>query len=594
MSAVRWKFVGLEAAVDATREAAVLTNTTVKAVEVGATERGWESTIAKDLRAVVDSIPAKLVVVTTAIVTFGCIVVIILYRRASAANCGMRGAHTGDSAGNEAHSAKSERPPSSSPPPPFTRLDLMATLFLPGVNAGALTCLLPIAEAIARSRLEPSDESHMATEALRDSGFFLAIGSVGSLLSVVLYYSMPSRWHESRCIYVASPLCIILGVASYVVALLMHASTSTLAVCRIASLIGSGVKYSLKVRMAKTLPAKLRTRMTLFISMSTVSGIASAPLVVSGAMKVVQLSGRESTDLAFQLLGLAVVATFFTLVALVLFFVPSEPVFQDEIAEADAKADPKEWSPQKVDAARSSSASKDPKEQLPVEPTLTTTVIVVTTCLYYGGTRQFIRYSYETAMTVVYVHVFDMSLSSAGMLASSLAYSSLFAVLLFELLHRNGLGDWLIRHGIRMCEALFFAAGMLLMFSGGVMWLTVLTAVCVYPAGVLGASISNAHVLKYRQRNNWLFTVEALLLQQDVVNMTAPGLGLYVGRVVLGDPVSTYGLGIVFVAIAASHSLLVRLGWDPEATGLAGRRALSCMGCIVSPTGLGVSPDKSA
>ncbi|EOD10546.1 hypothetical protein EMIHUDRAFT_371665 [Emiliania huxleyi CCMP1516] len=156
-----------------------------------------------------------------------------------------------------------------------------------------------------------------------------------------------------------------------------------------------------------------------------------------------------------------------------------------------------------------------------------------------------------------------MTTSAAGMLASGLAATSLLSVLIFKLIKSLNAGA--IHTGVVLASFLSLVPGLLLMYMGHVFAFTILTAICVYPSVVLGAALANSHIVNYQQRGHPILNLEAMMLQQEIFqSAVGPAVGLYFGRTVLGDPVSTFQLGLIYSCIATSQIFIVLLGWNPD------------------------------
>ncbi|EOD34208.1 hypothetical protein EMIHUDRAFT_201867 [Emiliania huxleyi CCMP1516] len=115
-------------------------------------------------------------------------------------------------------------------PQPFAILDFMATLLLPATMNAANTCIIPIAEAVVRSRRMSADATR--TEVLHASALEIAVSTAGILLSTLAYFAMPSRWHEGRTIYLFASGCFTVGTGAYMTAkrsfLMLCVTTSAL------------------------------------------------------------------------------------------------------------------------------------------------------------------------------------------------------------------------------------------------------------------------------------------------------------------------------------------------------------------------------
>lgn len=499
----------------------------------------------------------------------------------------------------------SDSPHSRADPPPtspFSWLDFLALLLLPGVGQGSITCVIPLAESIV-SLSSRNSQHASASSVLEKSAEDIAVGTVGVLLSVVVYFCLPSRWHEGRRIYVISIGLFTVGNAFYLAATVaratLHDSGFPLYVvylCRILALSGTGVKYTLKVRVSKTISPQRRPLLFLYVTVSSLIGLATGPFVVSCVIGLFAAAGMQPAPTGIPIYAaLAVILILLVVIALVLAFAPEDkPVYPDEVAAkvaastvtstAAASTPPTTASslprhptaPAALGAGAESGANEatrllksEPPKAAPAlpssTPTVQTTAIIQATCLFYGITRQFVRYSFESAMVVVYHAVFHMSISTSGLVASSLAYSSILAILFFRVM--KNLSAAHIHSGVVLADILTLIAGVLLVAAGHTLAVVILTAFFIYPSVVIGAALSNSHPVKFQQPKHPLLNVEALLFEQELVQSAfGPALGLYFGRLVLGEPPSTDGLGLIYCILAALQMVIITLGWNPEAT----------------------------
>ena len=168
-------------------------------------------------------------------------------------------------------------------------------------------------------------------------------------------------------------------------------------------------------------------------------------------------------------------------------------------------------------------------------------------------------------MVVVYKGIYHMNEGEAGLLASGVAYSALFSLVLFRMIKTMNAEK--VHACVILADTLTLVTGLLLLFAGTTFVFTILTALFIYPSVVVGSALSNSHPVKYQQKDHPLLNVRAILLQQEIVQAAlGPAVGLYFCRTALGYPVATHNLGIIFVCIAAIQTVIVTLGWNPGDT----------------------------
>ena len=210
------------------------------------------------------------------------------------------------------------------------------------------------------------------------------------------------------------------------------------------------------------------------------------------------------------------------------------------------------------------------------------------TCISYTFTRVFLRYSYESAMVVIYSQTYHFTDGVAGLIAGASAFFALLAVFLWHRARNAsaalGKSDAHTAHAVMVVSELCgFACALVMMITPtigkylGQHWgvgFTLLTAVFFYPSQVLGASIANSYPLDYAVPNSRWLNRNAMLVQQELVMPIGNGCGMMLGRVMTGTNAPTFllCLGISFTGVMLLQALIVSIGWDPVRTRKAWRR----------------------
>lgn len=216
------------------------------------------------------------------------------------------------------------------------------------------------------------------------------------------------------------------------------------------------------------------------------------------------------------------------------------------------------------------------------------------TCISYTFTRVFLRYSYESAMVVVYSQTYQFTDGVAGMIAGGSAFFALIAVFLWARVRSTSTSlaksDAHTAHIIMVVsEICGFSCALVMMItpmirhSLGRHWgifFTLLTAVFFYPSQVLGASIANSYPLDYAVPTSPWLNRNAMLVQQELIMPVGNGLGMLLGRVLTGTNSKSYltNLGVSFACVMLLQAIIVSVGWDPQRTKRVWNRMCAAIG----------------
>jgi hypothetical protein len=229
------------------------------------------------------------------------------------------------------------------------------------------------------------------------------------------------------------------------------------------------------------------------------------------------------------------------------------------------------------------------------------------TCISYTFTRVFLRYSYESAMVIVYSQTYHFTDGAAGMIAGGSAFFALIAVFLWHRARNAsaalGKNDAHTASTIMLVsECCAFACALVMMITPTIstylgrhwgVFFTLLTAVFFYPSQVLGASIANSYPLDYAVPSSPWLNRNAILVQQELIMPIGNGCGMMLGRIMTGTNAATYllYLGISFAGVMLLQFAIVSIGWDPVKTRRSWRR---CCGERVGVRGGGTNPAASS
>ncbi len=472
---------------------------------------------------------------------------------------------------------------------PFFFMDITCTPFLSAlVDSSELSVALRGVQA-----REGGSKAPLAA-ALGSSGLVAGASAAGRLLScVVVGLLFPDRLLISKLPAYLLAAGITCGCALFLVAEVALWPIWVLYVARTIAAAGMGntVAVARRASLAPDTPHWFFT-MELF----SIVGLAAGPLI-SGCLEAI--FGRENARFGPPAsLGLFGLLFFFGCCALPMGGAAGSPT-PDRLADAAADdgsgsdADesapllsPDVGSPSKPhDGARRTPPPTAPGDaQREGPPPVWVTAVVNASCLLFGASRNFIRSGLESAMVVVYEKEFGLSPTNAAIVASLCAFSPIVSAFGYKMV-KERLGPRLSYLAVlHVAEGFGFVSALLMMSIGFVeepgagggraaAALAMASQVTMYPSLYLGAALSNARPLALAQPQGHWLSATSMIVQQKVLN-AAPSvfLGMYAGRVLLGEPVRLARLGNVFFALMVSQTAVMALGWDPEATWATMRR----------------------
>jgi len=219
--------------------------------------------------------------------------------------------------------------------------------------------------------------------------------------------------------------------------------------------------------------------------------------------------------------------------------------------------------------------------------------VVQGSCLFYGVTRNFLFFGFESAAVVVYNRELLIPVSAASLWVGCCALTPLVALALYSR-YRTAL-QGKTQQLLLASELLGVGASLLFLASslfdvaptsladaaepdaaaqgrldgvrGPFLLLITFGSVCFYGSVYLGAAMGNSHPLSYAVDGHPLLSRSAMIAEQQILQSTlGKGLGMVVCRVVLGDPVRLENLARLFLCVMATQIIVLALGWDPLAT----------------------------
>jgi len=522
----------------------------------------------------------------------------------------------------------------------YSSFDWYTMIFGRIVNALATTCLTPVAVKLAqRGSQPPTDAADAARDAVLDafvnatdslpdfstnywmnyddwlavphpgvhaagglfkSGGIIAAVAVGAMVSTTAaFFLLPDTWKDGKLPYVLGTVFPYLGTTIFTYDVLVSRLNIVMVFSRVVLSLGYGLQFVIKRQISRVSSSARRGTLMLWNNTFDIVGMASGPALVGLGVKLFVRAGSPDTTELLVPAGLLYTIVTISLIAVV-FADIDEPHFEDEPAVV---AVPNERTPLAAKAAQqppppppppSSEAAADVGKQggsaeaVKIEVAAPAksgaapywvAAVVQVTCASYTFTRVFLRYSYESAMVVVYSQTYGYSDGDAGMIAGGAAFSALFAVVLWQRVQKHYAGD--LKHAnhtvMVVSEICGFACAIVMIISPSIRqaaghdWglaFTLLTAIFFYPSQVLGASIANSYPLDFAiPESKWL-NRQAMLAQQELIMPIGNGIGMLMGRVMVGTDKSLYlrYLGVCFLGVMTLQAVIVSMGWDPERT----------------------------
>jgi len=430
------------------------------------------------------------------------------------------------------------------------------------------------------------------------SGGIIAAVALGAMISTTCaFFLLPDTWKDGKLPFVLGTFFPYLGTAIFTFDVLVSNSPAIMITSRVVLSLGYGLQFVIKRQIARVSSDARRGTLMLWNNTFDIVGMASGPALVGFGMYLVNsIVGRDAKkgDLMVPAVILFTIVTM-NLIAIIFTDIDA-PHFEDEKAAA---AVPNERTPLAAKAPQqppssevavkvlkpgSSAAAATIEVAAPapsgvaLRPYFVTASVQIT-CALYTFTRVFLRYSYESAMVVVYSKTYGFSDSSAGMIAGGAAFSALFAVVLWQQVQKRYAAD--LKHGSHVVMVVSEICGLVCAFimiispqirmgagRGCGLFFTLLTAVFFYPSQILGASIANAYPLNFAiPESKWL-SRQSMLAQQELVMPVGNGLGMLMGRVMIGRDPNLFlrYLGLSFLGVMVLQALIVSVGWDPERT----------------------------
>jgi len=521
----------------------------------------------------------------------------------------------------------------------YSSFDWWAMLFGRVVNALATTCLTPVAVKLAqRGNYPPASAAGKASQKLVDnfinttdfglddwynyddwlavphpaalddhsglwkSGGIIAAVAVGAMISTTsAFFLLPDTWKDGKLPFVLGTIFPYTGTAIFTFDVLVSRSNIMIVASRVVLSLGYGLQFVIKRQIARVRSSARRGTLMLWNNTFDIVGMASGPALVGLGLRLfVKARGAEAytTELMVPAVLLFTIVTI-NLIAIV-FSDIDEPYFEDEAAAAPV---PNERTPLAVKTPQQQQQQPPPSSSAvaaevgkPGGSAAAATIEVAApatsrakpywvaagvqvTCASYTFTRVFLRYSYESAMVVVYSDTYSFSDGDAGMIAGGAAFSALFAVILWRQVQKRYAAN--LRQASHMVmlvsEICGFLCAIVMILSPSIRlgagrgWglaFTLLTAVFFYPSQVLGASIANSYPLDFAIPESTWLNRQSMLAQQELVMPIGNGFGMLMGRVMMGTDKSFFlrNLGLSFLGVMVLQAVIVGMGWDPERT----------------------------
>ena len=520
----------------------------------------------------------------------------------------------------------------------FSRFDVFAACGTSFLKNLTMTIVLPVVLGSAEARSSDAP--------LLSSGLVAASFSVGMVLSTSLMCCWPAKVLDSRLPFVICALLLLIGNAFYLAAELLLWPTIALIVCRFGMALGFGAQFAGKRRCSVESSKSRREYAFMLVEAANSSGQAAGPILMGTVGLLASLDwsvldpgdvgqktfheGVNPMSLEFErahdtmrgdLFGrsirapytqlsrlvegglstlLAVVpaavtialTTAFVIAVLTLrtdvpFFGQTDPPPPTPAAHGSK---PKEGTPLIAPVAPAQQRDEPDDDSTP-PPWVS--YVVQGSCLFYGVTRNFLFFGFESAAVVVYNRELLMPVSAASLWVGCCALTPLVALALYTR-YRTAL-QGRTQQLLLASELLGVGASLLFLASslfdvaptsladaaepdaaaqgrldgvrGPFLLLITFGSVCFYGSVYLGAAMGNSHPLSYAVDGHPLLSRSAMIAEQQILQSTlGKGLGMVVCRVVLGDPVRLENLARLFLCVMATQIIVLALGWDPLAT----------------------------
>ena len=464
----------------------------------------------------------------------------------------------------------------------FTTFDIYAVTFATGLKTAVLASLTPVAVSLVR-QLHGTATGGVALSALP-----VAANTVGSAVSIaVFYYCVSPRILESKYPYYAMATFLIFGLCCYFAvffelppeailgesdvgvtagvtagvgqANLLHNRRLEVGLGiavggRFTMALGEGCIYSGK-RLIARLPPGARRDAFFWLNVANDAGLFGGPFLV-GLLIVAQVGD----DAAPLVLGLSLALAFLALITVM----PMDRKWpEDDSTDNSSEAEKPLKSP---------SPSLDTLLTADEPPSVAISVVVQLTSFYFGLSRTFFRFAYESSIVVILAEHFGYTEGGAGILVGVMGAACLMLILVAY----HAVTQWLCWDlevhsfaAILVAGSFGIAASVLIILAAhmeesGLLFL-VLSAPAFYVFNLFGAAIGSAHPFKFTLADSRLFNAEAIVAQQEAIrNPIAIALGIIFGRDVLGDEVHVAALGRLFLYGMLLQLAILAIGWDPR------------------------------
>jgi len=493
-----------------------------------------------------------------------------------------------------------------------------------------MTIVLPV--------LLSSAEARSADDPLFSSGLVAASFSVGMVLSTSLMCCFSEELLDSRVPFVLCASLLLVGNVFYLAAELAVWPTIALVIIRVGMALGFGAQFAGKRRAGMTASKTRREYLFMLVEAANSVGQAAGPILMGLAATAGTMSwevsypgdagtgqdkqGKQlaaaqphrpmawSTRLASTVLlasgdetkkgletFLIVLAPVVTIalagafLAIMLIMPIDVPFFR---AADQAPAAAASVAPGKADQSKAKEATPlIAPAAAEAPPPLWVSYAVQCSCLFYGVSRNFLFFGFESAAVVVYNRELLMPVSTASLVVGCCALTPLLALLLYSRYRKalEGKSQQLLLAAelLGIFASLLFIASSLFQFEatdltmaanpdaesqkrldkvrGPFLLLLAVGSVCFYGSIYLGAAMGNSHPLAYAVEGHPLLSRSAMVAEQQILQSTlGKGLGMVVCRVVLRDPVRLENLGLLFLGVMLTQVIVLQFGWDPQKT----------------------------
>ena len=503
----------------------------------------------------------------------------------------------------------------------FSRFDIVAACGTSFLKNMTMTIVLPVLLSSAEARSE--------SDPLLSSGLVAASFSLGMVLSTSLMCCWNEVLLDSRLPFVMCGALLLAGNLAYMAAELLIWPTLALVIIRFIMALGFGAQFAGKRRGSMETNKKRREYIFMLIEAANSVGQAAGPILMGvaaslgnvrwtivypgdsdsmrreslanepqdafvsspfGTTTLLATSSSDSSNSGFEkfMIVLAPIVTIVLSIAflLTMFFMPIDTPFFKETAASTAP------SPSDPKAKGTKAVAVTAQQEDPPAP-LWVSYVVQSSCLFYGVSRNFLFFGYESAAVVVYNRELLMPTQTASLIVGCCALTPLFALVLYSryskelegrsqelLLTSEMLG--ISASVLFMCSAYFEFEETSLLDAADpseearsrldavrvpFMIMMTIASVCFYASIYLGAAMGNSHPLQYAIEGHPLLSKQAMVAEQQILQSTlGKGLGMIVCRVVLGNPVKLENLGRLFLFTMLSQVVILTVGWDPLKT----------------------------